>query len=88
MEAKGHRTALTAVRSAKEEANSPPRTNDKNVVIRFCEFAYKVINEDMDDFFCDNMDAFDQDDEDIASGRGETFEQFEVYKKYLSEVCS
>lgn len=58
----------------------------KNIVVKFVEYAYKIINEDMDDFFEDNMSVFDQDDDDMRSGRGETLEQYDVFRKYLEEV--
>jgi len=58
----------------------------KNLALRFCEFAFKVLNQDMDDFFEDNMDAFDQDVDELQSGRGETFEQYEAYKQYVQEL--
>ena len=32
----------------------------KNVVMRFCEYAFRVLNQDMDDFFEDNIGVFDQ----------------------------
>lgn len=35
-------------------------TPQKNLVMRFCEFAFKVLNQNMDDFFEDNMGAFEQ----------------------------
>ena len=55
----------------------------KNLVIKFVEYTYRMINEDLDVFFEDNMMEFDQDDEDITTGRGETLQQYEIYKKYL-----
>ena len=57
-----------------------------NLIVRFVEYVYKAINEDMDDFFEDNVDVFDQDDEEVDSGKGETFEQYAVYEEYLKQV--
>jgi hypothetical protein len=65
-----------------DEFAAPP----KNVVIRFCEYGYKVLNQDMDEFFEDNISAFDQDEDELRSGRGETFEQYDVYKRYLKKL--
>jgi hypothetical protein len=58
----------------------------KNVVVKFCEYAYKVLNDDMDEFFEDHIADFDQNEEELESGRGETLEQFSVYQKYVSEL--
>jgi hypothetical protein len=58
----------------------------KNLIIRFTEYAYKVLNEDMDDFFEDHVRAFDQDDSELESGKGETLEQYDVYMKYIAEL--
>lgn len=90
MEAKGHSVkdpSAKEVARGGESAAEGAVAAQKNVVARFVEYAYKVINENMDDFFEDNMEVFDQDDEDVESGRGETFEQYEVFKKYLEEVA-
>ena len=89
MEAKEHSLKGPAAKEvAREVGVAPGRevAEQKNIVVRFVEYAYKVINEHMDDFFEDNMDVFDQDDEEVESGRGETFEQYEVFKRYLEEV--
>jgi hypothetical protein len=42
------------------EADTKADVPTKNLVMRFCEYAFKVLNQDMDDFFEDNMDAFEQ----------------------------
>lgn len=57
-----------------------------NVVVKFCEYAYKVLNDDMDDFFEEHIADFDQNEEELESGRGETLEQFNVYQKYVAEL--
>ena len=57
-----------------------------NIVIRFTEFAMKVLNQDMDDFFEDHVQEFDQDDEELRSGAGETLQQYEVYQQYVAAL--
>lgn len=57
-----------------------------NLVLRFCEFAFKILNHDMDTFFVEHMELFDQDENELQSGGGETLQQYEVYQKYLKEL--
>jgi hypothetical protein len=56
---------------------------NKNLVIRFVEYAFDVLNNRMDDFFEDSMNSFDQDLNELRDGSGETLEQYEIYQKYL-----
>jgi hypothetical protein len=59
----------------------------KSLVSKFAEFAFDVLKSPtMDTFFEDNIEAFDQDEEDLHSGRGETLEQYEIYQKYVNEL--
>jgi len=58
----------------------------KALVMRMCEYGFKVLNYEMDDFFEDNADTFDQDDSDLNSGRGETLAQYNIFKKYEEEL--
>lgn len=58
----------------------------RSLVMHMCEFAFKVLNDEMDGFFEDNVDAFEQEDGELFSGRGETLEQYNVFKKYESEL--
>jgi hypothetical protein len=60
----------------------------KNVIVRFVEYSFHILNHEMDGFFDDHMAAFNQDLEDLTDGRGETLEQYEIYQKYLSELES
>jgi hypothetical protein len=41
----------------------------------------RVLNLDMDEFFAEHLDVFEQDAEDFANGRGETLEQYDAYQK-------
>jgi hypothetical protein len=63
--------------------SAPP---PKNIVMKFTEYAFKVLNQDMDDFFEDNMGEFDQDADELTSGQGETLQQYAVYQQYVSEL--
>ena len=54
----------------------------RGLVMRMCEYAFKVLNEDMDDFFDEHVDAFEQDEDDLSTGRGETLQQYDIFKKY------
>jgi hypothetical protein len=56
---------------------------NKNLVIRFVEYAFDVLNNRMDEFFEDSMNSFDQDLSELRDGSGETLEQYEIYQKYL-----
>lgn len=58
----------------------------KNIVMKFTEYAFKVLNQDMDDFFEDNMTEFDQDSEELTSGQGETLQQYDVYQQYIAQL--
>jgi hypothetical protein len=60
----------------------------KNVIVRFVEYSFHILNNEMDEFFDDHMEAFNQDLEDLTDGRGETLEQYNIYQKYLSELES
>ena len=87
MEAKGRdRDEHEEKGGAKEDSSAVQRAPSKNIVIRFTEFASKVLNQDMDDFFEDHMEDFDQLDEELTSGAGETLEQYEVYQKYIAQL--
>lgn len=68
------------------EAKGEPQPPPKNIVVKFCEHAFKVLNHDLDDFFEDNMSEFDQENEELTSGQGETLQQYEVYQKYVVEL--
>ena len=61
-------------------------TLQSNLIIRFSEFAFKVLNSQMDEFFDDQIGIFDQDEGELTSGRGETLEQYQSYELYLSEL--
>lgn len=58
----------------------------RSLVMHMCEFAFKVLNDEMDEFFEENVDSFEQEDDELSSGRGETLEQYNVFKKYESEL--
>jgi hypothetical protein len=45
------------------------------------EHAFQVLNLDMDDFFAKYVETFDQDDQDLISGRGETLQQYAAYQE-------
>ena len=40
-----------------------------------------MLNVDMDPFFERHVDLFDQEADDLASGRGETLEQYDAFQK-------
>ena len=66
---------------AKGGGNDKPK-DGRDLVISFVSFTQKVLQEDMQNFFETHMDKFDQDEEELTTGRGETFEQYDVFKKY------
>lgn len=45
-----------------------------------------TLNVEMDAFFEEHVDMFDQDLEDLRSGRGETLEQFDAFARYKEEL--
>jgi hypothetical protein len=51
------------------------------LVHRLVEYAYRVLHTEMDTFFKDNCDKFDQDWDEVRQ-KGETLEQFEIFKEY------
>lgn len=71
---------ITSTSSATDDSTS---NNSKNLIVRFVEYSFQILNHDMDEFFEDNMMVFDQDQHDLEDGRGETLEQYDVYQKYL-----
>jgi hypothetical protein len=64
--------------------NSASLNEGRQLVVGFVEYATKVVNEDMKDFFESNLDLFDQDDSEITDGTGHTLEQYEIFQKYES----
>eukprot|EP00615_Pteridomonas_danica_P000854 CAMPEP_0114335940 /NCGR_PEP_ID=MMETSP0101-20121206/5379_1 /TAXON_ID=38822 ORGANISM="Pteridomonas danica, Strain PT" /NCGR_SAMPLE_ID=MMETSP0101 /ASSEMBLY_ACC=CAM_ASM_000211 /LENGTH=518 /DNA_ID=CAMNT_0001467705 /DNA_START=27 /DNA_END=1583 /DNA_ORIENTATION=- len=50
------------------------------------EHAYRVLNLQMDEFFERHFQTFEQDDEDISNGRGETLEQYAAFQQYVVEL--
>ena len=68
------------------EDKNDENNENKNLVIRFVEFAFKVLNQEMDPFFEENLVYFDQNNEDLIDGRGETLQQYSIYQKYLTEL--
>jgi hypothetical protein len=80
MESKGE--AKGGEEQEQQQQQPPP----KNLVMRFCEFAFRVLNHDMDDFFEDSLADFDQDGAELSSGQGETLQQYEVYQAYIAQL--
>lgn len=68
-------------KEGRELQHPPP-----NLVMRFTEFAFRVLNHDMDAFFEDSMSEFEQEDGELSSGAGETLGQYEVYRQYIREL--
>lgn len=60
----------------------------RSLVMKMCQHAFKVLNSDMEDFFEENADLFDQEDEDLTSGRGETIQQYNIFKLYEGQLES
>ena len=58
----------------------------REIVMKLTEYAFKVLQVDMSDFFDEHMAKFEQEDNDLTSGRGETLEQYDVYKLYTAEL--
>jgi hypothetical protein len=56
------------------------------LVHRLVEFAYRVLHTEMDTFFKDNCDKFDQDWDEVRQ-KGETLEQYEIFKNYEKEMA-
>mmetsp|Transcript_12867 Transcript_12867/g.21007 ORF Transcript_12867/g.21007 Transcript_12867/m.21007 type:complete len:414 (+) Transcript_12867:71-1312(+) len=81
-EAKGSSDSKADDEGQSELQTQPP----KNIVMKFSEYAFKVLNQDMDDFFEDNMSEFDQDSEELTSGQGETLQQYDVYQQYIAQL--
>lgn len=67
---------------SKNESKSDGENVGRELVSRMCEHAFKVLNTDMDEFFELHVDLFEQDEADLTSGRGETLQQYNIYKKY------
>eukprot|EP01041_Mallomonas_annulata_P012927 gene12927-27270_t len=72
-----------ALKAGDDAASENP---GKSLVMRMCEYAFKVLNFEMEDFFDKYVDLFDQEEDDLNSGRGETMEQYNVFKKYEGEL--
>jgi hypothetical protein len=66
---------------AKSSGSGGELDQGRELVLAFVEFTSKVLQNDMRDFFNDNAEIFDQDEDDLAR-RGETMEQYDVFKKY------
>jgi len=60
----------------------PELQASRQLVMGFVEYTTKVLNEDMQEFFEDHMDQFDQDDADLVDGTGHSLEQYEIFQKY------
>jgi len=58
----------------------------RNLVTKLTQHAFQVLNIDMDGFFDEHLDVFDQDIEELTSGQGETLEQYDAFTKYSREL--
>jgi len=64
----------------------PAAERGRELIGRMTQHSFKVLNLEMDSFLESQIDVFDQDPDDFASGRGETLEQYDSYQKYVSEL--
>lgn len=67
--------------SPEEEAKEPQET----LAHRFCAFAMKTLNEDMDPLFQRFLPMFDQDHRELVQ-QGETHEQYAAYREYVGNL--
>jgi hypothetical protein len=65
-------------------ANAP--REGKDLVVALVNHASKVLNVDMAPFLEAHVDAFDQSGDQLQSGHGETFEQYDVFRAFQGQL--
>ena len=65
------------------DVNDAEKVSNKNLIIRFVEYAFNILNNEMNEFFEEKMLKFDQNLNELQDGSGETLEQYEIYQEYL-----
>ncbi|CAD7930285.1 unnamed protein product [Amoebophrya sp. A25] len=71
---------------------SPPSglaagTKQKSLAHRFCKFMLQLINRDLDYLFEEFLPVFaNQNEHELASGQGETLEQYACFQKYVAII--
>ena len=70
--------------TAKLIANAP--REGKDLVVALVNHASKVLNVDMAPFLEAHVNSFQQSSEQLESGHGETFEQYEIFRAFQTQL--